>query len=167
MKVRWHRFFILLALLVFTQLFWLSFGEIEGIRPDLPLIMVTYIAAMALPAEAIFAGWFTGLLLDVLSTERVGTFALFYLLGIWVILKFRQEFAIEHPLLPILFVFFLSLQTNILYVLTLFVMYKADLFGDILLNTVYTTLVSPWLMLLLHHTGLVKIYKSKRGKNCL
>ena len=130
MRLRWRTFFVLAAMLLFCKLeLFRRFNlEIKGCRPDLLLTLAIYIALFVQPRQAILVGWFLGLLYDITSCEKYGLFAGLFCLSNGLIIRFRQEIMIEHPLVMIMIVFWLSLQLNFLHALIISWLHGVELF---------------------------------------
>ncbi len=154
--MRWHIFCFVALSLFFAQVFLGTTLEMQKIRPELLLILSVYVALYAPTSEALVGSWLLGMLVDIASCERCGTFALLYLLGAVLTVKLKGEILQDHPLLPVIFTFVLSIQYNFLHVVFVFVGYKTEIFLDILLAAAYTACLTPWLMWLLHKIGTTK-----------
>lgn len=154
--MRWHVFCFVTAVLFFVQIFCGSELEILGTKPELLLILSVYLALHASANDALAASWMLGILVDIASCERFGMFAGLYLMGTALALKLKGEILQDHPLLPVIFTFALSIQYNFFHVSSVFVGYKTEIFLDILLGATYTACLSPWLMLVLKKIGTTK-----------
>ena len=158
MTLRWPIFLMLVPILLVCKLefFWRFSLEIKGCRPDLLLTLAIYTALFGKPRQAIVAGWFLGLVYDIASGEKYGFFAGLFCLSNGLIIRFRQEIMIEHPLVIAMIIFLLSLQLNFSHALLLSWLYGAELFDKSFYCALYTTLFSPFLIVLFKKINVVK-----------
>lgn len=163
--MRWHIFIIVAFAVVLGKLLFSPVLEIEGISPDLVIILVAHISLSTPKQEALIACWCLGLLQDVASAEAFGVFTLFYLLGVGLLLWITKSIETGHPVFPILFTFFLTLLCQLLHASILMKEEAMEFVVNSILCALYTTLIAPWFILLLHKLPLIKHAKDHQTAN--
>lgn len=143
MRVRWTVLIAASFLLLALKFFVFSRIEIQGAGPDVLLILFVYVALFAPEGEALAVAWLLGLLADFTSCEVFGLFSTLYVLLAILLIRLREEIYVDRVLLPAVFTFVASLQTNMIQAGLLFLRYDADLFAGAFYCALYTLFLTP------------------------
>jgi rod shape-determining protein MreD len=140
-------FALIIAIIIQKSFIWLLSISQYNIIPDIPLIIIIFVGIKSGKLEATITGFFTGLIIDILSGTFVGLSALVYSIVGFIAGYFHREDEkylkkINFPVLVLILV----LSGNILYFFIYFQSYSL-LFVEVLLkyvipNSTYTALVS-------------------------
>lgn len=128
--------------------------SIASISPNLLIVLVATIGFMRGKTEGLLTGFFSGLLLDIMSGTSLGCYALIYMLCGYVNGMNQKKFYPENLKLPILSILLSDLYVNIVTWLVMFSMRGRVAFfwylGHIMLpEIVYTAIVAVVLYLII------------------
>jgi len=145
---------MIVALVVVIQSTWLEAISIYGVKPDISLIVIVYIAFKNPGLQGQTVGFASGLLQDGISMSPLGLNAFIKTSVALIANLLSGKFYIDRLLMPALFGFIsIILKAIYLYILSMFfgekiIIYK--LFSSTLwLEALYTAFVSPIIFLIL------------------
>ncbi|KPK97985.1 MAG: hypothetical protein AMJ95_06285 [Omnitrophica WOR_2 bacterium SM23_72] len=127
--------------------------KIFNIKPDL-LLMIAVIASFVFDfKEALVLSVFAGVLKDILGTDVFGMHTLLFPLWTFLIERLNRQFPIDHDLIRLTIIFIITFLHHMLRGLILVWLgqqIRSGIFLRILLvESLYTTLVFPWVNKLL------------------
>ncbi|MBI5091555.1 MAG: rod shape-determining protein MreD [Candidatus Hydrogenedentes bacterium] len=137
---------IIAAALVQTT--WLSVIKVEGVIPNLPLLLVVYFAVNDGEERAMFTGLIAGVFRDVAGDTTLGHYVLCNVLVGYLAARISHRLVTDHPAVKTGLVFSAALVHGMLYTLLLYVQ-KPDIGAiHMILNVVvpeslYTAIVTP------------------------
>ena len=128
--------------------------SIASISPNLLIVLVSAVGFMRGKAEGLMTGFFSGLLLDILTGSSLGFYALIYMLCGYVNGFFVKRFYPENLKLPILSILLTDLSVNLITWFCMFLLRGRHAFfwylvHIILPEIVYTAIVAVVLYLIL------------------
>ena len=147
----WLAMVVLAALLQST---WPDFLKVEGVLPDLTLVLVVYFAIYEGEERAMFTGLIGGIYQDVASNAVLGHHVLCLVVLAYVIAHFSNRLITEHPAIKAALVFGAGVAHGVLFTSILYVQ-KPDLSPVQLILTqavpaaFYSALVTPVVFFLL------------------
>ena len=116
--LRFVKYSIAALLLSVVHVVFLDLISVGGITPDLLLILLIWIVLAEGPFPGLFAGFFIGLLFDIVSADVIGTNALAKTVAAFIAGWFAREGTLEHRIGRFRFlvvVFVCSLAHNLVY----------------------------------------------------
>lgn len=112
------KYAIIALLMTVAHIVFLGLISVNGITPDLLLILCVWIALVEGPFPALFAGFLIGLLFDVMTTDVYGTNALAKTVAVFVAGRFYRDGTLDYKIGRVRFlaiVFLSSLVHNLVY----------------------------------------------------
>lgn len=114
----------------------LEYIEIQGIRPNLILIVAVCVALIRNDLEAAFTGLAFGLGMDILIGRALGWYGLIIFLINFLIAQINSKLYRENPLIPVFFVFASTLTAEMLYYLISFFLKGYESFSFVLVRII-------------------------------
>ncbi len=160
---------IIIFILSVLQTSWPDILRVQGVIPDLGLIMVIYFALFYGEERAMFTGVFAGIYQDIASNTTLGHHVLCLVITGFIFGKLSGRLISEHPAIKSALVFAGALLHGILFNLIVYLQDPyTNLFYVIFINTVpsafYSALMTPIIFWLLQQifriTDLFSIYPS-------
>jgi len=150
-NVVWAVFVVAVALLQTT---WLDAIRIEGVLPDLVLLLVVYFAIEEGEERAMFTGVLGGLYQDVVGNAVLGHHVLCHVVVAYIAGRVARRLITEHAAVKVALVFLGSFIHGFLYVCIQYVqMPEMRAFHTFLVSVVpgafYTALVTPFMFFIL------------------
>lgn len=150
-NVLWLGVVVLAALMQST---WPDVLKVEGVLPDLTLVLVVYFAIVEGDERAMFTGLVGGVYQDVASNSVLGHHVLCLVLLGFVIARFSNRLITEHPAVKAGLVFLAGLGHGILFTAILYVQKPnieaiQTVFTQVVPAAFYSALVTPILFFLL------------------
>ncbi|MEW6356708.1 MAG: rod shape-determining protein MreD [Planctomycetota bacterium] len=152
--MRWVRFLIFVVAVCMIDTAIMPAISITGMRPDIALIFVVFIALNTAPLIAVPAGWLMGLAMDVYSVGPMGVNALILSLCAGFVSGAKDFVYKEHPLAQLLLVFIAAVFSNAVHLAIIFLAPDASVGSPrgvafrMMCAVVYTSLPAPFLLLL-------------------
>lgn len=148
---------VAVVLAALMQTTWPDFLKVQGVLPDLTLVLVVYFAIVEGEERAMFTGLLGGIYQDVASNTSLGHHVLCLVILGYVVGRFSTRLITEHPAIKAGLVFGAGLAHGILFTSILYVQ-KPDLsFFFLILTSVvpsafYSALMTPVVFFLLGWT---------------
>jgi rod shape-determining protein MreD len=128
----------------------LNVAAVGGVRPDLALIFVFFLAFYGKQDEVFFASWVVGLIKDLFSAGPLGAYALIYAACGYQACRLAQKLFKENPFTQVLVGLPAALMVNAIYLsITLFAnppMEIPALAKSAVICAIYTTALMPPLL---------------------
>ena len=147
--MRWFTFLIVAVLMACLQTTLAPRFDLFGVRPDWMFILVVFFALRVPSMEGLFAAWTLGILVDLMSVERLGLMAVAYTLTAILIHKLRAIIVPGHPLAQIAVTALFCAAAQSLMGVYRWAMYHdvgasaGAVCADVVLTAVYTALWAP------------------------
>ncbi|MBI2433018.1 MAG: rod shape-determining protein MreD [Candidatus Hydrogenedentes bacterium] len=146
--------FVAVVLGALLQSTWPDFLKVEGVLPDLTLILVIYFAIVDGEERAMFTGLLGGIYQDVASNTVLGHHVLCLVILGYIVARFSHRLVTEHPAIKAALVFGAAVAHGVLFTSILYVQ-KPDISPLFLIvmsvvpAAFYSALVTPVVFLLL------------------
>ncbi len=155
MKLNYFLWIIIIILLSVLQTSWPEILRIQGVIPDLGLIMVIYFALFYGEERAMFTGILTGIYQDIASNLTLGHHVLCLVITGFIFGKLSGRLLSEHPAIKSALVFFGAVLHGIIFNIIVYLQNPyTNIIYVIFINTVptafYSALLTPIIFWLLH-----------------
>jgi len=146
--------FIVVVVGTLLQTTWPDALKLQGVLPDVALLLVVYFAVMEGEERAMFTGLIGGVYQDVASDATLGHHVLCLVAVGFVMGRLSTRLVTEHPVVKAGLVFLAALSAGILYIAIQYVQQPANgAFNPILTSAIpsafYTALLTPVVFLIL------------------
>lgn len=151
-------FFSILILYLFQNTVFPIYLNLSGITPNLLLMFTCIVGFMRGRKSGMLTGFFSGLLLDIMSGGIIGFTALLYLYAGFLNGVFHKEYTKEQLLLPLGLVAFCDISYGFLFYVIHYLMRNRLDFGYYLSRTIlpemaYTVLVTIFAYIIVYYTN--------------
>ena len=146
-------FVVIVAALVHTT--WPDFLKIQGVTPDLVLMVVVYFAIVAGEERAMFTGALGGIYQDVASKAILGHNILCLVVVGYAVGRISTRLVTDHPAVKAGLVLLAGIAQGVLYTVIAYIRSPSDtpfialVVGDVVPASFYTALITPLVFMVL------------------
>ncbi len=145
---RYITWFIVVVAAALIQTTWLDAIRLQGVLPDLAILLVVFFAISQGEERAMFTGALAGMYQDVTGNAVLGHHVLCLVVVGYMVGRIARRLVLEHPIIKVVLVMCASTISGILFTIIQYVQTpRIHPFHDIAVNVIpaafYTALVTP------------------------